>query len=151
MECIYNDNYLIYNDGRVYNHKYDRWLEGWINQDGYRRFILSGKRYFGHRLVAIHYIDNPQNLPEVDHIDGNKLNNDVSNLRWLSHADNTNAYNKLRSDNTSGFKNISWCNTYKKWDFQKKIYGKRICKRFNSINDALWFKFVILLTHNLQK
>jgi hypothetical protein len=43
-----------------------------------------------HRLLAIQYIPNPDNLPEVDHIDRNKQNNDLSNLRWVTHATNCN-------------------------------------------------------------
>lgn len=42
-----------------------------------------------HRLVAIHFIDNPNNLPCVNHIDGNKHNNIYTNLEWCSHSDNT--------------------------------------------------------------
>ena len=41
-----------------------------------------------HRLVAIAYLENPLNLPTVNHIDGNKLNNHVTNLEWLSMMDN---------------------------------------------------------------
>ena len=43
-----------------------------------------------HRMVAEHFIDNPENLPMVDHIDGDKINNHISNLRWASWNTNNN-------------------------------------------------------------
>ena len=52
--------------------------------DGYRK----SKNMLIHRLVAEHYIPNPDNLPYVNHIDGNKHNNDISNLEWVSASDN---------------------------------------------------------------
>lgn len=42
-----------------------------------------------HRLIAIHFIPNPHNKPFINHIDGNKQNNSISNLEWCTHAENT--------------------------------------------------------------
>lgn len=57
-----------------------------IHQDG----II--KNEYIHRLVAETFIPNPNNFPQVDHIDGNKSNNHVSNLRWVSPRENTISY-----------------------------------------------------------
>lgn len=63
-----------------------------LNPDGYPRVTLSKhsvkKNHSIHRLVAEHFIPNPKGLSEVNHIDGNKLNNSISNLEWLNGSDN---------------------------------------------------------------
>ena len=41
-----------------------------------------------HRLLAIHFIPNPDNKPQVNHIDGDKFNNDLSNLKWVTCSEN---------------------------------------------------------------
>lgn len=68
-------------------------LVGHIDRCGYREVLLSEngktKNYFVHRLVAQAFIPNPDNLPCVNHRDGNKLNNSVDNLEWCTHRENT--------------------------------------------------------------
>lgn len=63
-----------------------------LNQKGYPQLRLynSNKKYVRnqHRLVALAFIPNPNNLPQVNHIDGNKENNCVTNLEWISNSDN---------------------------------------------------------------
>lgn len=52
----------------------------------------KGKSYYVHRLVGLAFIPNPQNLETIDHIDGNKLNNNADNLQWLSRTNNIRKY-----------------------------------------------------------
>ena len=67
-------------------------MTGWNNGNGYLVVTLmkKGKRknHYVHRLVAEHFIKNPNNLPEVNHIDYNKSNNTLSNLEWVTSREN---------------------------------------------------------------
>ena len=58
------------------------------NKKGYKRIKLYGKTYSVHRLVAEAFIPNPENKPEVNHINGIRDDNRVGNLEWCSHIDN---------------------------------------------------------------
>lgn len=65
----------------------------WVDNVGYYQcsFRTNGKKHYVrvHRLIAKAYIPNPNNYPMINHIDGNKLNNAVSNLEWCSNSYNT--------------------------------------------------------------
>lgn len=89
------DNYLINEDGEVKNKKKDKLLKPRRKNkgQGYYEVVLykNGKPHYKsiHRLVAENFIDNPHNYPIVNHIDGNKINNHVSNLEWCTVSYNT--------------------------------------------------------------
>lgn len=88
------DDYYISSLGRVKSIKYnkDRYLKPSDNGKGYKNIILYknsvGKSHYIHRLVALAFLQNDLNLSEVNHIDGDKSNNKLSNLEWLSSSDN---------------------------------------------------------------
>lgn len=85
-------NYTIDEEGNVYNTQTRKYLRGSIGENGYKYYRLSQnnskKMFYAHRLVAEAFLPNPNNLPVVNHIDGNKMNNNVDNLEWISYADN---------------------------------------------------------------
>ena len=85
--------YQISNFGRVWSSKSQKYLAGVPNNAGYlqvKMIAANGKRKneLIHRLVALHFVDNPDNKPEVDHIDRNRQNNNSDNLRWLTKSEN---------------------------------------------------------------
>lgn len=83
--------YLISSEGEIKNIKTNKILKGTI-RNGYQmvKLTIEGKKkdYLIHRLVAITFLKNPFNLPQVNHKDKNKLNNSISNLEWISIQDN---------------------------------------------------------------
>lgn len=88
----YEGLYAVSNKGRVMNIMSGKVLKPGINGNGYENVVLckngKHKNYKVHRLVAQAFIPNKLNLPEVNHIDECKTNNDVSNLEWVSKSDN---------------------------------------------------------------
>lgn len=103
------------------------------NNAGYLYVVLRKKLYLVHRLVAKAFIDNPNNLSDVDHIDGNKENNDVLNLQWLSHRDNIiKYYESTRLDDYTPIEERTYNNYYNKYYKHVERYYYYDNKRFKT-------------------
>ena len=88
------ENYLVSEDGQIYNSKTGRTLKPSPSANGYYRVGLrkegQTKTMYVHRIVAEAFIPNPNNYNEVNHIDEDKANNTVENLEWVAHKSNVN-------------------------------------------------------------
>lgn len=123
------NNYAVSNFGRVRNIKTGKVLKNNLDAQGYFHVRLynddSIKLIKVHRLVASYFLPNFEDLPIVDHIDGNKQNNDVINLRWCNHSNN--GMNRIKQANTtSQYKGVSWHKKAKKWYATIKNNGHSI-------------------------
>ena len=92
MEITGYKNYLIYDDGRVYSKTTKRFLKSFIDRTGYEIVDLyknsKRKHYRVHRLIAEHYLPNPDKKLYVDHINRIRKDNRVENLRWATNSEN---------------------------------------------------------------
>lgn len=119
-------DYEISNFGDVCSNKFNKRkrLKQLINNRGYYYVGLSNnkirKTFYIHRLVANTFIPNSKNKPEVNHLDGNKLNNQVTNLEWVTHKQNV----------QHGWK-TGLCKANK-----KPIYSKKLDLKFESVTEA---------------
>lgn len=90
--------FMVFEDGRIF-----KLLDPPVSSSGYKFVRIGVKSYPLHRVIASTFIPNPENKPQVNHIDGNKTNNAVSNLEWVTakennhHARTTGLYNREKS------------------------------------------------------
>lgn len=121
------DNYQVSTFGKVINMKTGKMKKLQMHEHGYYMVNLNkknkGKCAKIHTLVANTFIANPYKKRCIDHIDNNRLNNNVNNLRFVTH--NENNYNQsLNSRNTSGVKGVSFHKLSKQWRAYIKHEGK---------------------------
>ena len=107
---------------------------GSLSNWGYRVVCVDGVICSYHNIVYIYFNGKIKN--EVDHIDGDPLNNNIENLRPCTHRQNS--YNhKIRKDNTSGIKGVCWSKSANKWQAYMKAEGKRFhIDHFKNKSDA---------------
>ena len=146
MEIQGYSDYLIYEDGRVWSKKRDKFLKHVNTSHGYKIVCIQKKQKYVHRLIAIHFIPNPENLPQVDHINRIRSDNRIENLRWADQSlQETNK--SLGKNNNSGHKGICYEKTLKYNNKKRWVYqNKRHKKRFVTKQEAIWYKFIYLMT-----
>ena len=98
---------------------------GTTNKNGYRQIHIDGKNYYGHRLAWLH-VHNGWPVGEIDHINGNRADNRIENLREATRSQNS-MNSGARSDNRFGMRGVSVITRRGKYEANIKIDGKRIC------------------------
>ena len=133
------ENYKVSNTGKVYSLAKNKVMKPWIISSGYYAVYLIdrevSKQMLVHRLVALNFIDNPLNKPQVNHIDGDKLNNNVDNLEWTTASENIN-HNKVlgRLDTHTAREALNKVQT--KAGNQLDIETGKIIATYNTISEA---------------
>lgn len=144
-------------------------IKPYLNNKGYKvvNFWVNSKLIHKqvHRLLAEAFIPNPKNLNEINHIDGNPLNNSLENLEWCTHQENIqHAWNNdlfknkhsnasvKRKNSSSKYFGVNWDKTRNKWathiSFNKKHYA---LGRFNNEIDAAKAVDKFIIENNLQQ
>jgi hypothetical protein len=117
-EIIDYPGYFISNFGNVMN-IHGRILKGYSASKNYRMIDLklngTRNRFYIHRLVATHFIDNPENKKIVDHINHDVTNNTISNLRWATMTEQNRNIRKHKNK-TSTYKGVSYDKRRQKWE-----------------------------------
>jgi hypothetical protein len=110
-----------YRDGELYWKKRNNKRAGCVNGENYRHIVINKKLYKEHRLIFMMFHGY---MPEfIDHIDNNRLNNKIENLRQATKQQN--AWNRqINKNNKSGVKGVSWCKLTKKWKVQGRVDKK---------------------------
>ena len=121
----YKDKYIVYEDGNVYSLSKNKMMKPTLQKNGYCKIYICNKNTWLHRFIMEAF--NGKSDLTVDHIDGNKENNNLSNLEYVTQAENTRRM--FKRVGTAHLKN----------NFNGEIYGckKLVYKglKFNSINE----------------
>lgn len=128
-------------DGRIWSEYSKKFLAQNKRKDGYRQVVLceGGKQTqsYVHRLVAMTFVPNPENLPQVNHIDENKANNAASNLEWVTAQANikwgTRTKRMVETQTLEGLRESA---TYARSFRLRKVRNLDTGEVFNSIADA---------------
>jgi len=154
MEINNYQNYIIYEDGRIFSKTRKKYLKPILITGGYYSVNLSnnGRADYKliHRLVAQHFIPNPEKLEEVDHIDRDPANFKSTNLRWVSRLDNHQNKGKPKH-NISGLKCIAYSKSNNRWIFSKMINRSAIQIAFKTLTETICFKFIYIMLNKIGR
>ena len=135
------ENYEISSLGNIRNVKTGRPRIVSLNTNGYYFVDLyknnKAKKCYIHRLLGEAFIENPENKDCVDHIDRNRQNNHLNNLRWATHSENS-MNTSRRIDNTSTKTGVCYYKRTKQWVASIQINGvSKYIGHFNNFEDAV--------------
>ncbi len=144
-----NGQYKVSNTGKVMSFKRNKdgeIMKGYVDRDNYTSVAIilhnnpKSKPFKINRLVATHFISNPNNYTIVDHIDGNRQNDCVENLRWVNRRHNS-LNSNMKSSNTNGIKGIFYHQKRDQWG--ATFYteeGKSSYKLFKTKEEAIEYR-----------
>ena len=114
-------------------HKRNKRTFGSKHDGGYKYVGIGGKMFHMHRIVAQAFLSDFFDYPSVDHIDGNKTNNNISNLRMATMQFQKMAHLTKREGCSSQYRGVTWNKRRKRWHARCKINGN--FKHIGSFDD----------------
>ena len=127
-------DYRVSNYGRVMHWRKRLVLKQHTNKGGYKCVSLAGQNYRVHRLVAMAFIPNPENKPNINHIDGNKKNNNVDNLEWCTQQENI--QHKIEVLGKTNKRYFKRCELYYNGEFIKEFEDIKAASKYASERGA---------------
>lgn len=138
----YKDGCLFWKKSRGSKKEGD--LAGYNHPDGAKRVRFNKILWLEHRLIFYIFY---KYLPEfIDHIDGDRLNNSIENLREATRSEN-NRNSRIKKNNSSGVKGVSWCSDIKKWRVRCRYLNKE--HSFGLFDDLELAELVSIEVRNL--
>lgn len=122
---VYENNYVVFRNGIIFN-LHGKQMIGGVDRNGYRHGIIGRRNRDYHKVVADCFIPNPEGLRDVNHKNGNKLDNRVDNLERITHSENVqHAYRTGLAKKQIGEENHAHKLTKKDVKYIRSVYLKR--------------------------
>ncbi len=143
-------NYILYSDGKLFSKKRNRFMKPHKNSLEYSNVVLTDDNQRKcckglHRLLGETFIPNPDNKNEIDHIDRDRTNNNLNNLRWATRQEN-NLNKNIYKSNKSGYRSIYQIGSGKgkgAWRYKRIINGKYYSKQSQDIQQCIDYKNIV--------